>query len=47
MEILEEQAMPPHKRPKVVAAKTQQTIKKKAAAAKKIAKAKGTEKEKK
>lgn len=46
-EIIEEQAMPPHKRPKTIAKKTAETTKKKAAAAKKIAKAKGTEKEKK
>ncbi len=46
-EIVEEQAMPPHKRPKTVAKKTAETTKKKATLAKKIAKAKGTEKEKK
>ena len=46
-EIVEEQAMPPHKRPKTVAKKTADTVKKKATLAKKIAKTKGTEKEKK
>jgi len=39
--------MPPHKTPKTVAKKTAETTKKKATLAKKIAKAKGTEKEKK
>ena len=43
-EIIEEQAMPPHKRPKTIAKKTAETTKKKATAAKKIATAKGTEK---
>ena len=46
-EIIEEQAMPPHKRPKTVAKKTAETMAKKTGLAKKIAKAKGTEKEKK
>ncbi len=45
-EIVEEQTMPPHKRPKTVAKKTAETVAKKAATAKKIAKAKGTEKKK-
>ena len=46
-EIVEEQAMPPHKRPKTVAKKTAETTKKKATLAKKIAAAKGTEKKEK
>ena len=46
-EIIEEQAMPPHKRPKTIAKKTAETTKKKATLAKKIAAAKGTEKKEK